>query len=230
MKNWFCKHWWLALIVIGILAVYIWQMPWIDVHQGSLMVLITIVYVIATVAIFLVNNSSVKAANNQLVESKRQFEESIRIEYAPFLQTSISSGVYNVAQFVLKIKAKEMGRGANQRITFQTKNIGNGSATTVMYECKSEYYGSYSGYLPGNAIGKGDFIDFILDITSDNDKPCTGYITLTWEYNDILGNTYTQKTILELEKSLIRSCETDIPVFRGIIKYSEIDAGKGEKS
>ena len=47
-------------------------------NQGALMVLITFVYVVATIAICIANIKSAKASKEQLEESKKQHEESIK--------------------------------------------------------------------------------------------------------------------------------------------------------
>ena len=50
----------------------------LDTHNGALMVVITLVYVIATIAICVANLRSAKATRDQLEESKRQYEEEHR--------------------------------------------------------------------------------------------------------------------------------------------------------
>lgn len=51
-------------------------MEWLNKNSDALMVIITFVYVIATIFIWRANNKSAKASKEQLEESKRQFEES----------------------------------------------------------------------------------------------------------------------------------------------------------
>ena len=51
---------------------------YLDVHNGAIMVVITLVYVIATIAICVANLQSAKATRDQLEESKRQYEEEHR--------------------------------------------------------------------------------------------------------------------------------------------------------
>lgn len=50
----------------------------LDIHNGSLMVIITLVYVIATIFICRANRKSAKATIEQLDEAKRQYEEEHR--------------------------------------------------------------------------------------------------------------------------------------------------------
>lgn len=51
---------------------------YLDNHNGAIMVIITFVYVIATIAICIANLRSAKATREQLEESKRQYEEEHR--------------------------------------------------------------------------------------------------------------------------------------------------------
>ncbi len=51
-------------------------MEWLNKNSDALMVIITFVYVIATIFIWRANNKSAKASKEQLEESKRQFDES----------------------------------------------------------------------------------------------------------------------------------------------------------
>lgn len=50
----------------------------LDQHEGSLMVLITAIYVLATILICWANIKSARAAREQLAEAKRQYEEENR--------------------------------------------------------------------------------------------------------------------------------------------------------
>ena len=53
-------------------------LDFLDKHNGALMVIITLVYVVATVLIWFANNKSAQVAKDQLEESKRQYIESNR--------------------------------------------------------------------------------------------------------------------------------------------------------
>ena len=54
-----------------------------------LMVVITAIYVGATIAIWFANNKSARMTEKQLEESRSQFEEAKRLECMPFLQLEI---------------------------------------------------------------------------------------------------------------------------------------------
>lgn len=59
-------------------AIFTEIIDFLDTHNGSLMVIITLVYVIATILICRANIKSAKATKEQLAEAKRQYEEEHR--------------------------------------------------------------------------------------------------------------------------------------------------------
>ena len=74
----------------------------LNVNNGALMVIITAVYVVATIQICRANIKSAKASNAQVAaakeqtdavkaqldESKREYEETKRLEHMPYMQVS----------------------------------------------------------------------------------------------------------------------------------------------
>lgn len=58
-----------------------------------IMVGITAVYVIATIFIYIANNKSAKATREQVIESKRQFEETKRLEHMPYMQVDFDKWI-----------------------------------------------------------------------------------------------------------------------------------------
>ena len=60
-----------------------------------LMVVITCVYVVATIFIMIENRKSAKTSSQQLAESKLQFDESRRLQVLPYLQIHISTAIVN---------------------------------------------------------------------------------------------------------------------------------------
>lgn len=55
-----------------------------------IMVVITAIYVVATIVICVFNYKTAKAANLQIQESKRQFDETRRLQIMPYLQVTIT--------------------------------------------------------------------------------------------------------------------------------------------
>lgn len=66
-------------------------------NNGALMVIITIVYVVATILICVFNFKTNIATKKQLEESKRQFEETTRLAHLPILTISTTNGIQNVS-------------------------------------------------------------------------------------------------------------------------------------
>ena len=58
-----------------------------------LMVGITLVYVIATIAIWFANHKSARATEKQLTESKRQYEDKKRLEIMPYFEVQICNNI-----------------------------------------------------------------------------------------------------------------------------------------
>ena len=69
----------------------------LDKHSGALTFLITAVYVIATILICRANIRAANATREQVEESKRQFEETQRLQIMPFLQIEIRNTSSNYA-------------------------------------------------------------------------------------------------------------------------------------
>ena len=60
-------------------------LTFLDEHNGAVMVIITAIYVLATIGILFANLRSAKATREQLIESKRQYEE----EHRPYIAYQI---------------------------------------------------------------------------------------------------------------------------------------------
>ena len=96
-----------------------------------LMVIITTVYVVATIAICVANFKSAKATKEQLDESKRQYEDKKRLEIMPYFYLEFKDE-NPTGDFV------ELGvtNDTNKRAVFQLnrmsiENVGNGLAKNI---------------------------------------------------------------------------------------------------
>lgn len=105
-----------------------------------LMVGITLVYVIATIAIWFANHKSARATEKQLIESKRQFDETKRLEHMPYMQvsfgkwkTSDERGSY-LPNMMLDINRSDDNRFASAGMSIDVTNIGLGLAVNI--KCK----------------------------------------------------------------------------------------------
>lgn len=99
-----------------------------------LMVGITLVYVIATIAIWFANHKSARATEKQLIESKRQFDETKRLEHMPYMQVSFGEWKTNdergsyLPNMILDINRSGDNRFASSGKSIDVTNIGLGLA------------------------------------------------------------------------------------------------------
>ena len=92
------------------------------------------------------------------------------------------------------------------------KNVGNGTSVNIIYS-----WNGNTECFPINAVMQGDsyFFQFTFHISEN------GYTRhlLEWEYQDLLGNSYTQKVYFNFKDGDLLDYENDTPVFKGKIKY-----------
>lgn len=81
------KYYLLLLAFLFIMALILWFFhDWIEQYSNSLMVLITFIYVVATIEICRANIKSAEATKEQLEESKHQFAENERLQMMPYFE------------------------------------------------------------------------------------------------------------------------------------------------
>ena len=188
-----------------------------------MMVGITLVYVFATIAIWKANKKSAEAALNQLSESRNQFEESKRLETMPFLQLEIPTG-NNPPLFEIELDLCEGDRTETLYKIVKLKNLGNGSATNIVFSWKrNNTCDQVCDYLPINAIMHGDSYYFQLTFFTDVTVETGTTGVLIWQYDDLLGNSYEQKVSLIFDESDLVWCENDTPKYLGVIGYRLAD-------
>lgn len=190
----------------------------IDKYNGFFMVLITLVYVIATIAIWKANSKSAKIAKEQLAEAKKQlkkseeqFIESKRLECLPFLQIEIPNHDLPNPQIIIDLPLGENDPSEYSYTIVSVKNVGYGSATSIRYlwdypGCKS----IICEILPINAIMQNDMYFLQLTFAYNEEKPVEKAI-FEWEYEDLIGNTYCQKAIFYFNNGDLERCENDVP-------------------
>lgn len=159
---------------------------YLDVHNGSLMVIITFVYVVATVAICVANLRSAKATRDQLEESKRQYEE----EHRAFISYEL---IYeNRTWFGLRFT-----------------NHGKRTATNVELKLDNDFIESLTEQgckeqlkrLDGRefTLGVGQSYDIFLGSNKFRNRPNNTPIQITISYKDRNG-TYTDFFYIDFSK------------------------------
>lgn len=177
--------------------------------MSFILALLSIVFVIITLK---QNTKILEQGQKQIEESKRQFTESKLLECQPFLQMELIEDWSNYnSQYVINIPI-ENGESETIYGLCKTKNVGNGSATNLRYSWKCDTQ-SDLGVFPLNAIMSGD--EYYFQVTLEKQSIRNSYkIEFVWEYEDILGYTYEQKSILRYEDERLNCIENDPPVFK----------------
>lgn len=185
-----------------------------------IMVVITAVYVIATIVISVFNGKSANATKEQVEESKRQFEETKRLELMPFLQIEIPTES-DTPSFVLELPCSDDDVIQNIYILVRVKNVGNGTATNITYSWEPKgTKSSVSAYPPINAIMKGDGYSFQFTLEASEDIEDGTIGCFTWQYDDLLGRSYEQRVFLDVKDGDLVRCENDTPTYLGTVSYT----------
>ena len=195
-----------------------------------LMVVITAIYVVATIAIWFANKKSARMTEKQLKESRAQFEESKRLETMPFLQLEIPIE-NNPPLFEIELDLCEGDTTDTLYKIVKLKNLGNGAATNIIYTWKRNHTcNQVCDYPPINAIMHGDSYYFQLTFYIDGTVETGTSGTLIWQYDDLLGNSYEQRVSLVFDEGDLVRCENDTPIYLGVIGYKLADKGASAKT
>ena len=95
------KYYLLLLAFLFIMALILWFFhDWIEQYSNSLMVLITFIYVVATIEICRTNIKSAEATKEQLEESKRQFAENERLQMMPYFEIIVHDDIRDFVECI----------------------------------------------------------------------------------------------------------------------------------
>lgn len=164
-----------------------------------LMVAITAVYVIATIFICHANIISAKATREQVAESKRQFEETRRLEIMPYLQFESYSGD-SPTEYNLQLALVSGDLGATRcAVKYSVKNIGRGTAKDITWVWHW-FNGSYDKKdFPIRALQSGDKHSLKITFATPKGKSDVTIASIELRFRDLLNNTYTQTIQFEFE-------------------------------
>ena len=164
-----------------------------------LMVGITLVYVIATIAIWFANHKSARATEKQLIESKRQFDEAKRLEHMPYMQvsfgewkTSDERGSY-FPNMWLNINRTADNHASSSGMSIDVTNIGLGLAVNI----KSKWISAgieQEQHLSASLLKRGECCNstFIISAAIPEKEPQYADTSLIICFDDFLGNHYEQ--------------------------------------
>ena len=189
----------------------------LNANSGALMVIITVVYVVATIAIWRANSTSAKATKEQTEESKRQFEETKRLEHLPvmkvrftskepkdFLDAFYTDMVFNFGSIGVQ------SVGINGKCV-ELSNVGVGLAVdiscrfTVAERCIKDRFSQ-------TVLSPNQMCESTIDISADaSEEPRPVKGTLVVCFKDVLDNHYGQPVEVAL---LIHNLGIEIENYR----------------
>ena len=187
------------------------------------MVVITFVYVVATIEICRANINAAEASKKQLEESKRQYEDKKRLEIIPYIQFEKTNGsVDHELKLVLESGNNLTGKYI---LVMCMKNIGNGTSKDISYTYQWENCTKSSdrGAFPVQALSSGESQTIRVDLSYATEKKDERKVCFHIRYRDLLENAYSQQLNLKFKYN-----ENSKLSFRFYGNYIEADQGKVE--
>ena len=205
MKLWIKKNWFYIALVISIGAFLLFK-EFLNNYSQALLVLITTIYVIATINISNANVKSAEATREQIIESKRQFDETLRLQVIPIFQISIDTDAEipyseickDELFFTLFSQEKEMLCKVSY-FTLSIENVGVGTAKDIRYIWHYIDSEKKENCFPQKALFQKDRAIYIINTGIEDSNAKTGSTLntdLDIEYRDLLERKYTQKVHL----------------------------------
>lgn len=212
MKKFFKKHKlffldFAFLVFIGIVLILF--NPAIDKYSDSLMVIITAIYVVATIEICRANMKAADASKEQLAESKLQFEETKRLQVLPVFQccASEANDTNHTPELTLSLippneKDVEFVTG---NLYLEFRNIGVGSMKDITYIWKTTETTRKRGTFVFQSLYAGEQQRILVCIgvpsLAVNNDTDTYWGSIILFYDDVLNNKYEQEIQLSFFKS-----------------------------
>ena len=164
-----------------------------------LMVGITFVYVVATIAIWLANHKSAQATEKQLIESKRQFNETKRLEHMPYMQVSFGEWITSdergsyLPNMWLDINRAADNHAASSGMSIDVTNIGLGLAVNLKCKWISDRINDEK-HLSTTLLKRDESCKstFIISAAVPDKEPQYAETSLIICFDDFLGNHYEQ--------------------------------------
>ena len=164
-----------------------------------LMVGITLVYVIATIAIWFANHKSARATEKQLIESKRQFNETKRLEHMPYMQVSFGEWITNgergsyLPNMWLNINHTADNHASSSGMSIDVTNIGLGLAVNLKCQWVSGDI-KQEQHLSASLLKQEECCTstFIISAAVPDKEPQYAETSLIICFDDFLGNHYEQ--------------------------------------
>lgn len=165
-----------------------------------LMVVITAIYGVATIYISRANIKSADDTREQLVESKRQYEDKKRLEIMPYIQFEQTKDNANHELNLVLDSGKLTGEYI---LLVRMKNIGNGTAKDIAYTYQwNNGANTYDrGAFPVQALSFGESQTIKVGFTHTVEERAERSACFVLRYRDLLENAYTQKLNLRFTRN-----------------------------
>lgn len=207
------KYYLLLLAFLFIMALILWFFhDWIEQYSNSLMVLITFIYVVATIEICRANIKSAEATKEQLEESKHQFAENERLQMMPYFEIIVHDDIRDFVECIeltISNSNAENSTVVDRRISI--KNIGLGVAKDFTYTwcnldgCYPRNDLAFTAFAPGEE--KNIYFDFYAEHKEDFSE-YEAQVSMIFYYSDLLENKYS--VVLNLVFRIAKDGEVDI--------------------
>lgn len=189
-----------SIVLISTLALFLFRNS-LNNYSNLILIWVTIVYVIATIEICLANMNSAKATREQLAESKRQYEETKRIEIMPCFSCYLVGKALTDFSLSLALSSDDSSQGQSI-VHLHLCNVGNGTAKEIRYYWHN-YSDSYDrGFFPFRAFSSGESksVSITFSLTSKKgSKP----VSIELLFEDLLNNKYSQTIEFDFTKTQI---------------------------
>lgn len=211
INMWMKKYWFYILLIILIVVFFCFR-DYLKENNESITIIITTIYVIATIKISNANIESAEATRAQLAKSIEQYDDSKHLQIIPFLQASISKQM-EYAYCIELLCDQEKREIKEDNITICIENIGKGSANNITYTWEYEKVNA-EGKLGMVGIPEGEKDDIKIYFLGNINKTSRGSLML--HYTDLLGKKYIQKNTIDFSVEDSKNTKikiwTDVPV------------------
>ena len=138
-------------------------------------------------------------------------QETKRLDNLPFLQLEIpTEDAKPMFEIELPLCLEEPADFIEKVV--RLKNVGNGTATNIVYTWKyAKNNISEGGYLPINAIMKGDSYYIRLNCDMDESAEDETHACIVLAYSDLLEHDYEQRISVVFEQYDLVRIENDVP-------------------
>lgn len=203
IKRYLCE---LFLIVLMLIILFLYR-DFLNANGNALMVLITFVYVVATIEICRASIQSAEASRAQLEESRRQFSETQRLGVLPYLSVTVGEPVFEksssfpVFDLYYTSLSHEMSFKEESflSIGINVKNIGSGIACKIgtiwSLDVNKTIQPTKTTML---CVGADQLINATI-VAEEKDKDVPFVAEIVFDYYDIIGNHYNQSLLLNMQ-------------------------------